>query len=41
VQIDAGQTTFTAPEPLAEIDDIGGVLCVGSLSYNCSIVPGR
>jgi hypothetical protein len=41
VQVSVGANTFTAPEPLSEIDDIGGVLYVGSHSYGCSIAPQR
>jgi len=41
VQVDAGQTTFTVQESLSQIDDIGGVLYVGSHSYGCSIAPAR
>jgi len=41
VQVSVGQNTFTAPQPLSQIDDIGGVLYVGSSSYACSIAPQR
>jgi hypothetical protein len=37
VQVSAGPNTFAAPQPLSQIDDIGGVLYVGSASYGCSI----
>jgi hypothetical protein len=38
-QVSVGQNTFTTPEPLSKIDDIGGVHYVGSHSYGCSIAP--
>jgi len=41
VQVSPGPNTFTAPQPLSQIDDIGGVLYVGSSSYGCSITPQR
>jgi len=41
VQVSLGPNTFTAPQPLSQIDDIGGVLYVGSASYGCSIAPQR
>jgi hypothetical protein len=41
VQVSVGPNTFTAPEPLSDIGDIGGVLYVGSASYGCSIAPQR
>ena len=41
VQVGPGPNTFTAPQPLSQIDDIGGVLYVGSASYACSIMPQR
>ena len=40
-QVSVGQNTFTAPQPLAQIDDIGGVLYADSHSYGCSIAPQR
>jgi hypothetical protein len=40
-QVSAGQNTFTASQPLSRIDDIGGVLYVGSASYGCSVAPQR
>jgi hypothetical protein len=40
-QVNVGQNTFNAPQPLSQIDDIGGVLYVGSASYACSIAPQR
>jgi hypothetical protein len=40
-QVSVGQNTFTAPQPLSQIDDIGGVLYVRSASYACSIAPQR
>ena len=39
VQVSLGQTTFGVQEPLSQIDDVGGVLYVGSRSYGCSIAP--
>ena len=41
VQVSPGPNTFTAPQPLSQINDIGGVLYVGSTSYGCSIAPQR
>jgi len=41
VQVSPGPNTFTAPQPLSQINDIGGVLYVGSASYGCSIAPQR
>jgi hypothetical protein len=41
VQISEGPNTFTAAVPLSQIDDIGGVLYVGSKSYACSVAPRR
>ncbi len=41
VQVSVGPNTLTAPQPLSQIDDIGGVLYVGSHSYGCSIAPQR
>jgi hypothetical protein len=41
VQVSAGPNTFTAAVPLSQVDDIGGVLYVGSHSYGCSIAPKR
>jgi len=41
VQVSVGPNTFTAPQPLSQIDDIGGVLYAGSASYGCSIAPQR
>jgi hypothetical protein len=41
LQVSPGPNTFTAPEPLAQIDEIGGVLYASSRSYGCSIAPGR
>ncbi len=40
-QVSVGQNTFTAPQPLSQIDDIGGVLYAGSASYACSVAPQR
>ena len=40
-QVNVGQNTFTAPQPLSQIDDISGVLYAGSASYTCSIAPRR
>jgi hypothetical protein len=39
VQVTPGANRFTAPVPLSQIDDVGGVLYVGSISYGCSIAP--
>jgi hypothetical protein len=39
--ISAGPSNFTAPVPLTQVDDIGGVLYVGSRSYGCSIAPAK
>ena len=41
VQVSAGPDTLIAPQPLWQIDDIGGVLCVGSASDACPIAPRR
>ncbi len=41
VQVSPGPNTFTAPQPLSQIDDIGGVLYAGSHSYGCSVTPKR
>jgi hypothetical protein len=41
VQVGPGPNTFTVPQPLSQIDDIGGVLYVGSHSYSCSVAPRR
>ena len=41
VQVSVGPNTLIAPQPLSQIDDIGGVLYVGSASYGCSIAPQR
>jgi hypothetical protein len=41
VQVQIGPNTFTAPVPLSEITDIGGVLYVGNGSYGCSVAPQR
>ena len=38
-QVSVGQNTFNAPQPLSQIDDIGGVLYAGSASYACSVAP--
>jgi hypothetical protein len=40
-QVNVGQNTFNAPQPLSQIDDIGGVLFTSSSSYACSIAPQR
>jgi hypothetical protein len=40
-QVIVGQNTFNAPQPLSQIDDIGGVLFTSSSSYACSIAPQR
>lgn len=41
VQVSPGPNTFTAPEPLSQINDIGGVLYVAFASYGCSIAHQR
>ena len=41
VRVSVGPDTLIAPQPLSQIDDIGGVLCVGSASYACPIAPRR
>jgi hypothetical protein len=41
VQVTRGVTQFVAKVPLSRIDDVGGVLYVGSTSYGCSISPLR
>jgi hypothetical protein len=41
VQVSTGPNTFTAPVPLAQVGDIGGVLYVGSKSYGCSVGPAK
>jgi hypothetical protein len=41
VQVTPGPNRFTAPVPLSQISDIGGVLYAGSASYCCSIAPQR
>ena len=41
VQVSPGPNTFTAAVPLSQVDDIGGVLYVGSKSYGCSVAPRR
>jgi hypothetical protein len=40
-QVTSGPNSFTAPEPLNDIGDVGGVLYVGSPSYGCSIAPAK
>lgn len=40
-QVSSSPNTFTASQPLSQIDDVGGVLYVGSASYGCSIAPQR
>lgn len=39
--IPAGPTRFTAPLPLAQVDDIGGNLDTSTGSYGCSVAPAR
>lgn len=39
VQVTPGPNAFAALVPLAQINDIGGVLYVGSTSYGCSVTP--
>jgi hypothetical protein len=39
VQVSVGSNTFSAAVPLSQVDDIGGVLYVGSKSYGCSVAP--
>jgi hypothetical protein len=45
VQVTPGPNTFTAPVPLSQIGDIGGVLYVpdnsSGTSYGCSVARGR
>ena len=41
VQVSTGPNAFTATVPLSQVDDIGGVLYVGSKSYGCSVAPQR
>jgi hypothetical protein len=41
VKVSTGPNTFTAQVPLAQVNDIGGVLYAGSESYGCSIAPQR
>ena len=41
VQVSVGPDTLIALQPLSQIDDIGGVLYVGSASYARSIAPQR
>ena len=41
LQVTAGPNGFTAPVPLSKIDDIGGVLYVGTSTYGCSVAPQR
>jgi hypothetical protein len=44
-QVPIGLNTFTAPVPLSQVTDIGGVLYVpdasASTSYGCSVAPQR
>ncbi len=44
-QVTVGLNTFTAPVPLSQVTDIGGVLYVpdssASTSYGCSVAPQR
>jgi hypothetical protein len=40
-QTTPGPNAFAAPVPLAQIDDIGGVLFAPGTSYACSIAPQR
>jgi hypothetical protein len=40
-QVSVGLNTFTAPVPLSQITDIGGVLYAGNASYGCSVAPQR
>jgi hypothetical protein len=44
-QVTIGLNTFTAPVPLSQVTDIGGVLYVpdasASTSYGCSVAPQR
>jgi hypothetical protein len=41
VQVSTGPNTFTAAVPLSQVNDVGGVLYVGSKSYGCSVAPQR
>ena len=36
-----GTNYFTAPQPLDDIGDVGGALCVGSNTYGCLIAPAK
>jgi hypothetical protein len=36
-----GAEQFHRSVPLTQVDDIGGVLYVGSRSYGCSIAPAK
>lgn len=40
-RVTPGPNLFSAPVPLAQVDDIGGVLYGRTHSYACSIAPAR
>ncbi|RCH70471.1 hypothetical protein DT019_03000 [Streptomyces sp. SDr-06] len=40
-QIGAGHRTYTAPVPLSQVHDIGGVLHISGTQYGCSIGPQK
>ena len=41
VQVAPGMQVFTAPVPLSQVDDAGGVLYGKNASHGCSIAPQR
>jgi hypothetical protein len=41
IEVTPGLATFTAPVPLSQVNDIGGVLYGKKTSYGCSIAPKR
>jgi hypothetical protein len=41
VHITPGPNVFTAPVPLSQINDIGGILYTTSTSYGCCVAPYR
>ena len=41
VPVTQGPNAFAAPVPLAQIDDLGGVLSTSTSSYACSVAPQR
>lgn len=40
-QVGAGRRAYTAPVPLAEVHEIGGVLHAGGTQYGCSVGPQK